>query len=124
MRSTSIWKMGAFLSLFFPTALQGNYLVEQSYDQKLRSSALVIVGRAVGPSRSTGGPTDQAVDVAVLSTIKGHSSRRIRVYTSSPDVEGDPRCCRTGATYVMFLNRASNGVYESVNGRFGLILIG
>jgi hypothetical protein len=93
-----------------------NVLTELTFQQKMEASDIVIVGTvaSLGPGTA---------NVRVLRALKGRAGREVVVSTTSRISELNPRCCTRGATYVLFLRRYQ-GLYHSVNGIFGMVMIG
>jgi hypothetical protein len=99
--------------------LRANVVPEWTYQQKLRQSEIVVIATVSSANVTT------AISTArVILKVKGSSPRTIHVHTSHPVAEMRTRCCRKGATYMMFLRKTGGSFYEPVNGRFGLVEIG
>jgi hypothetical protein len=107
------------------TRLYANILIEFSYEEKTKLSDLVVIGKVTSndlPAVDAFGPQ---VKVKVLTTLKGPATSDIIVLSTSRIPESDPRCCKTGSTYMMFLRHTRTGEHLiSVNGRYGILKIG
>lgn len=108
----------------FTAPAGANLLVEMSYQEKMASSDIVIVGTVTASVPGQPEKYDAAATVFTLATLKGTPQAQHIVLTQDRIPEDDPRCCQVGASYVMFLHRAADGSLRSVNGRFGMIRIG
>jgi hypothetical protein len=115
---------GALALLMVTTPLRANILVEYSFQRKMDASDLVIVGIVTSVHAPSAGGYDGTATVRPLATLKGVPQAEIIVQTQDIIPEADPRCCQTGASYVMFLRQAGDGSgLISVNGRFGMIRV-
>jgi hypothetical protein len=117
-------RLAAILALAGGAPTDANTLVEQTYAQKYAEASLVVVGRVSRHLPETTSRYGLVSEVVVLSTLKGRRFQHVRIYTTSPDVEGDPNCCRIGTTYLMFLGRGHSEIYSSINGRYGFVPVG
>ena len=104
-----------------------NALVLHKMSEKEMTDAaeLVVVGRVIGIRFGRDMPnSDAAVEsaaVLVETTQKGVPELPLKVLLGPGIAETRPDCCVTGARYKMYLQRLRNGMYESVDGRYGIV---
>lgn len=118
MNSMSKWA-ASVLGLLVATAASAHNISDKGLDAKAAASDLVAIVKVVEVDRKAGVAT-----VDLLSIIKGSNDGssvrfRYRVWAFEQRVE----CCQRGELYLLFLSRAKDGYYESVNGRYGVFKI-
>ena len=59
----------------------------------------------------------------IEKALKGTPTQEIEVLTKGAEPEMNLQCCTTGSVYLLFLRKTKGGMYESVNGSFGVYAI-
>ncbi len=95
-----------------------NQVKELSLEEKSSRSDLVVVGRIERTDASGG--VERVALVHVETRLKGASQGLVKVRYRSGISELDPDCCEIGGRYIFFLREGRDGVYQSVNGYFGV----
>ncbi|MGO9487195.1 MAG: hypothetical protein ACLPX9_21905 [Rhodomicrobium sp.] len=102
-----------------------NFVEEYSLEKKVQLSDIVVIGKAVSTNNRVSADTlfEYSV-VRVEKVLKGDPPESFDFLSRSGISELDPNCCETGNVYLFFLQRLKNGKYWSVNGPYGVYLIG
>jgi hypothetical protein len=89
---------------------------------ELRKTAdLIIVGKAVGPPG-----TDQwgLQTIHIKRILKGsYGTSELMFMTEAMIAEQEPRCCRQGRIYKLYLQHALDGTFKTVDGHYGAVEI-
>ena len=96
-----------------------------SFQQLMGESTIVVIGTVL--SVHSGGVTGQGwAMISVQHSLKGTPRQVVTVTTTSPVAELDPRCCETGATYIMFLRLPTpeSTAFIPVRGSYGIVWLG
>lgn len=102
------------------STVMANQLKELSLEEKSSASDLVIIGRVESIDTATDNRVERVAAVRIESRLKGSVQGLVKVRYRSGISEFDPDCCDLGERYVFFLRAGHDGVYQSVNGRFGV----
>ena len=116
------------LALTMLSCGSANALALRKMSEKEMTAAadVVVTGRVIGIGFSHDDPFDpklvtEFAAVLVESGQKGVPALPLKVMLSPGIAEARPVCCITGARYKMHLLRLRNGMYESVDGRYGIV---
>ena len=102
-----------------------NFVTELSYDDRVRKSEYVVIGTVQDVTPVVPDRYESTARVTVRAVIKGQPDGELTVLRESPVAELDPQCCEVGATYLMFLARATQGgALYPVGGRQGMMRLG
>jgi hypothetical protein len=115
--------LGAFAVLtVVPKFANANELKPDSYDERINSSDVIIIGKALSLSGSGASECcNNFAAIGVTRVLKGHPSHIIDVFTQNDVIDLDPWCCEVGKTYLFFLSTRPGAPYAIVNGHFGAI---
>ena len=106
------------------TPAGANFILEPTFEQKMRAAELVVIGTVTATDRGGRDGFGSTATLTVWTTLKGEAGDTLVVNTHSRIEELDPRCCEVGATYMMFLDALPDGGLVSVRGRYGMVRIG
>jgi hypothetical protein len=116
MRRQAVFVFAAILATSGATS--ANVLRKMSEKEMMQAADIVVTGQliAIGFSHN-----QEFAAVRVESAQKGIPRRPLSVLLNPPIAEEDPACCESGGRYKMYLRRLPNGMYESVDGRYGMV---
>jgi hypothetical protein len=122
----SVFKSAILLPLLFAAEpLLANVYVEQTFQAKMAQADLVVVVTVVSMDPGHRGQWDSTATVRPIAALKGVPPSAMLVRTRDRVAESDSDCCQAGATYVMFLQLASDrSAFVPVNAKYGMIRIG
>ena len=124
MRLTHACMAALFLCSSAGWAL-ANFVEEYSLEKKVRLSDIVVIGKVLSANNRVSADTlFEFSAVRVEKALKGNPPLVYRFLIEVRHFELDPNCCETGKVYLFFLQRLKNGKYWSVNGAYGVYLIG
>lgn len=112
------------MPLFLVSVAVSSYdLPKRSLDEQVRSADFVSVGVVTNLSdRDSRDPSAYGIaKIRIIKTLKGEPEATIEVVYRNGIAEQDLDCCIIGRTYFLILKRTHNGLYESVNGRYGVL---
>lgn len=115
----------AVMALGLGGVANGNGQPRPSFQQLMGESTIVVIGTVL--SIHSGGVTGQGwAMISVQHSLKGAPRQVVTVTTTSPVAELDPRCCETGATYIMFLRLPTpdSTAFTPVRGGYGIVWLG
>jgi hypothetical protein len=102
-----------------------NALRKMSEKGMLAAADVVVVGRVIGTGFQhdtlNSDTIDEFASVLVETVQKGVPARPLKVFLYPGIAEMRPDCCVNGIRYKMYLQQLRNGMYESVDGRYGII---
>ncbi|TCV92080.1 hypothetical protein EC912_10872 [Luteibacter rhizovicinus] len=104
------------------TSISANQVVEHSLEKKVADADAVFIGTVrqldyVDPRE----PNSSHIALVHVDTpLKGEKIENVSVSYDNGIAEFAPLCCENGRIYVFFLKRTPSGVYESVNGPYGI----
>ena len=117
----------ALLMLVNPVSARANMLMEAAFEENVRAADLVIIARAVELPDEDRRPllhwVPKTSQIRVELVLKGSVAKPSLTLSHGAIVEAYPNCCVAGKQYLMILRKTGPLVYESVNGRFGVIEI-
>jgi len=101
-------------------------LPKRSLDDQVHSADVVSIGVVVSLSKhDSRDPAAYGIaKVNIIKALKGDPGAAIDVVYRNGISEQDLDCCAVGKTYFLVLRRTHSGLYESVNGRYGVLDIG
>jgi hypothetical protein len=108
-------------------AVLANQVKEMSLEEKSAKSDLVIIGQVEELdccASAEGSRMERLAAVRVETSLKGGRKEQVKVRYRSGIAEFDPDCCELGKRYVFFLKLGRDGIYQSVNARFGIYAVG
>lgn len=87
-------------------------------------SDLIAIGVGTGhQDRSGTSFINEVSSIDVNLMLKGAPESSVRVITRGEFIELDVDCCDQGASYLIFVVRASSGMYVPTNGRYSVFKI-
>jgi hypothetical protein len=100
-----------------------NNLRERSFDDNVRDSDVIVIGRAISAPHSLVGAQagDRYVTFEIIRRLKGDVSKTIEVQVVSLWREADPNCCNVSQRYLLLLKHLAPAQYKSTNGRFTVL---
>lgn len=119
MRILVISKLVVFAAIMAPP-VYGHVLMPMSYAQRKAASRTIVIAETV-PRGSRPGILEDIVEFKVLATLKGQASSSLKVSRSTMIDEEKLMCCREQGRFILFLRKGRNGLYESVNGDYGVV---
>jgi hypothetical protein len=114
-----------FMALFFACyagIVSANHVTELPLEKKVSSADIVFIGTVQKAGLSENGVVghDYLAQVHIDTVLKGQASTNINVRYGSGIYEIDPLCCKEGEVYLFFLRNTGRGIYETVNGPYGI----
>ncbi|MBL0028901.1 MAG: hypothetical protein IPO95_07495 [Rhodanobacteraceae bacterium] len=117
MKLTPWFIVAAALGLAQPA---GAFKIEdKGLEAKLNQSDVVVLGVIENFDASS-----KIADVKVLQTLKGRHTPSIRFLADAGIADMRTNCCKPREEYLLFLVEYEDGLYWSVNGKFGAVRIG
>ena len=96
---------------------------ELTLEEKSSRSDLVFIGQAASADAIVKSRVEQVALVRIETRLKGSAQGLVKVRYRGSISELDADCCDLGKKYIFFLRLGRDGIYESVNGRFGILRI-
>ncbi|APG05915.1 hypothetical protein BJI69_19740 [Luteibacter rhizovicinus DSM 16549] len=129
VRRVPMFAVGRLLSLLALSVMSlpvaAYEIPKRSLEARIHDADLVIFGQVVALESSE--PENEFADgyaqVRVTTFLKGSEGKTIRVLYRGGISEAAPLCCTVGASYFMILRGPASGVYESVDGPYGVFEI-
>lgn len=106
------------LALVAHSAAHAFKIEDMGLEKKSSLSHLVVIGRVESVSESSG-----IARLVVESTLKGLALKAVDFRFDTGIVDNRVDCCRVRQSYLLFLVNEGDGIYRSVNGRFGVYSI-
>jgi hypothetical protein len=102
--------------------VSANQVRELPLEKKVSSADIVFIGtvQKTGLPENDVAGHDYLAQVHIDTVLQGQASATINVRYGSGISELDPMCCKEGEVYVFFLRNTGRGIYESVNGPYGI----
>lgn len=117
MKATSWLIFAALLGALQPA---GAFKIEdKGLEAKLNQSDVVVLGVIESFDAAS-----KIADVKVLQTLKGTHTASIRFLADAGIADMRTNCCKAREEYLLFLVEYEDGLYWSVNGKFGAVRIG
>jgi hypothetical protein len=115
---SSVWGLYGMVRIGVPASANSD--MTPSFDQLMARSAMVAIGTVTGKRLEQSG-RESWVTLSVAQVLKGTDMQTL---TFSNDEELNPRCCRVGAAYVLFMQPdARDGRLISIWGANGIVRI-
>lgn len=93
-------------------------LRRMSEKEMAQAADIVVTGHVIAIGFSE---NEEFTAVLVEAVQKGVFARPLSVLLNPPIAEENPACCETGRHYKMYLRRLRSGMYQSVDGRYGMV---
>ena len=96
---------------------------KRTLEARVASADIVVIGRVL-QMRALEGVDAAALGsatVRVEAIFKGSADATVELGYRSGIPEGDPICCVLGTSYLMLLKKSPSGLYESVDGPYGVL---
>jgi|HubBroStandDraft_5_1064220.scaffolds.fasta_scaffold399235_2 hypothetical protein len=108
----------SILAVILATSGAADALRKMSEKEMKQAADVVVTGRviAIGFAHN-----QEFAAVGIESVQKGAPARPLSVLLNPAIAEEDPACCNSGGRYRMYLRRLPNGMYQSVDGRYGMV---
>ena len=119
MRPSIIAKL-ILLAVIVTSPVSGHVLIPISYEQRREEAKLIVIAEIIQSSSETD-RSRESIDFKVLATLKGPRKVVLRVSRSTSIQEERLTCCSGSGRYILFLRSGRNGLYESVQGNYGLV---
>jgi hypothetical protein len=91
-----------------------------SLEEKVKRSHIVIVGVVKTPPDLICPEGYRCADVVVERVLKGSPGKKISIVFDGPVAERHSVCCKENLHYLFFLRRGNDGLFDSVNGPYGI----
>ena len=106
--------------LMFRSLAWGNAVPEVPLEEKSRRSDLVVIASVSSIAADGCLRYSRCAHLQISSFLKGAPREAVVVAFDGPIAEQNPKCCAVGATYLLFLRRVKDNIFEAVNGPFGI----
>lgn len=110
------------LAFVLTASLSAFEIPKKSLEERVRAADVVFVGKVRRIEQLREGEADgtSVAVVEVITFMKGDASGDVRFVFHTGIAEEDSDCCVVGRTYVLMLRNVGQGLFASVNGRYGV----
>lgn len=108
------------LTAVMASPIYGHVLMPMSYEKRKSLARTIVIAEIVQDNYQQKG-SKRIIEFRVLAILKGQMSSVLKVSRSTMIDEERLTCCKGAGRYILFLRRGRSGLYESVNGDYGIV---